>query len=167
MPFEVKVSVDSILLKEPIAKQVQRKFNTMADDLAKEFREKSPVGATGELKGGWEIRQPRQSSSEVGITVGNYVPDALQRVAGTAPGNRPEIVPLTRWVESKKIARGDAARWIAILISKNIEKIGSLRWREGGNYELGINRKGSPIKDGLVEQYTRRLEQELNRMEIK
>lgn len=168
MPFRLAVRSNPGLLRDKIAKQVRQKFIDVGLDLADELQRRSPVGATGELRRGWDVKQPRKASFsfEISMSVTNSAPDALQRIAGSPPGTRADLVQLSQWVASKNIARGRAAKRIALLIAQKIHRLGTDRWIDGGNQELGIDRQGKIIKGGLVDQYIQRLADELNKMKI-
>ncbi|MGD1938392.1 MAG: hypothetical protein ACFCA4_12670 [Cyanophyceae cyanobacterium] len=169
MPFCITLTGNPSAVPEEVAKQVRDRLLDAGLDLAADLQRKSPLGATGELRRGWNVTQPRKSTAgfSFGMSITNSAPDALQRIAGSAPGTIAEVKPLIQWVKHKGIARGKNARWVAIAIRRSIRERGTQRWRDGGNHDLGIGRKGEALKGGAVDRAVIRIAREISRMKIK
>ncbi|MEM1426265.1 MAG: HK97 gp10 family phage protein [Cyanobacteria bacterium P01_H01_bin.130] len=167
--FRVALKGNPGAVQKDVAKQVRDRILDAGLELAEELQRNSPVGATGALRRGWSVTQPRKSTAgfSVGMSIVNETPDALQRIAGSPPGTNADLKSLTQWVKAKGIARGTAARWVAVRIRRNIYERGTGRWRDGGNQQLGIGRRGEALKGGVVDRAVERLAEEISRMKIK
>jgi hypothetical protein len=122
-------------------------------DLADEFQQNSPVGATKELKGSWDVTRPKKQAVtfQIDASITNNSERAGNRIAGRSPGAAPPIEPLTDWVIAKGIAtEPKRARSISFAIAKKIAREGTERHQEGNNW-VGISSDGQRISGGRLE----------------
>ena len=154
--LKLKVNVNPGYLSERLLKS--KIYDTYTDallDLAQEFQENSPVGATRELIEGWDVQNtPRKVAFgfEVKSNIINTSDRAVNRIGGRAPGAPPPVQPLQDWVIAKGIATNPKkARGIAFAIRRKIMNEGTERYKAKENW-VGINEKGKRIPKGRLEQ---------------
>lgn len=104
----------------------------LADDLKSSSTAKDQK-ATGDWINSVEVRR---NGTEISIWANDYTQWLVQ---GRAPGGRPPINPLVRWVEAKLGATGQEAKSIAYAVATKIEK-------EGTNYHP----EGTDLVDGVL-----------------
>lgn len=117
-------------------------LNEEANTLANILKNKSPVGATKQLKNGWKVIPARKRSNTltVAVTIDNTSANSINRIAGRPPGKMPPSNALIPWVRIKLGISGDRAKGVAFVIARAIGKKGTRRYRSGKNV-LGLNRK--------------------------
>ncbi len=166
MPFKVKISLTNLPTNKSVFGRINDEFLSAAAELTDDLERLSPVGATGDLRSSWAVIPSSGGDGELPISVriANDAPDSLRRVAGSPPGTRADLRDLQRWVEAKRIANGSNARQVAVAIRRNIKEDGTQRWREGGNQDMGIGRKGEPLKNGLIDDAVEQLARNINRI---
>ncbi len=123
-------------------------------DVAQEFQEKSPIGATRQLVEGWSITSPRKESVtfDINASIVNTSDRAINRISGRPPGAPPPISPLQDWVIAKGIERDPKkARGVAFAIRRKIMNEGTERYKHKENW-VGIDYKGKRIPGGRLEQ---------------
>lgn len=131
-------------------------------DLAQEFQENSPIGATEQLISGWDVQStPRKIpyGFEVRSNITNNSDRAENRIAGREPGGMPPIGNLENpesgilpWVVAKGIETNPKkARSVAYAIAMSIKERGTQRYRDQDNW-VGIDHHGKRIPGGRLEQ---------------
>lgn len=148
--FEIGLKIPAIDLARTFETKVQSIIEDEAIALADQLQQESPVGATGELKGGWDVRVSRLS-----VTVLNTSDAALFRIRGRGPGKFPpfgEGSPLARWAALKGIP--------PFLVARSIARKGTKRWRDKSNF-AGIDYDGKPVAGGAIDRATKRIAQRL------
>ncbi|ELS01164.1 hypothetical protein Xen7305DRAFT_00008660 [Xenococcus sp. PCC 7305] len=163
--LKIKVSVNPGYLADQAMKQGL--YDAYVDellDVADEWQQESYVGATKDLKGGWDVIAPRRGSSTFAINavIINTSDRAINRVAGRGPGATPPIAPLEDWVKAKGIASGKRALGVAIAISKTIAKRGTRRYQNQENF-LDLNLDGTPKPGARIEQAQKTITQNLSK----
>lgn len=154
-----------------IASQVMRQslYDTYVDgllDIANEFQQNSPVGASSKLKSEWNVTRPKKEAVTFNIkaSITNNSTAAGNRIAGRGPGALPPIGNLSDpesgllpWVVSKGLATNRAkALGIAFAIRNKIAKEGTERYKRRNNW-VGIRSDGSRIPGGRIEQAEKEL----------
>lgn len=143
-------------------KKVNEIFNKNMLDAADELQRMSPVGATKQLKSGWDvIPAKRQSSSfETAVTITNNAPAAINRIVGRAPGKFPPDAPVRAWVKAKGI---DEKR--VFVIRRAIARKGTRRWRDKQNF-AGFDLKGNPLPNSPVKKAEAKIQKELDQLNL-
>lgn len=163
--LRLRVSVNEGLIAKQVMKQgLYDAFVGGMLDAAQEFQEGSPVGATGDLKAGWDISSPRKESVtfDINASIVNYSQAAKNRIAGRAPGTPPPVSPLVDWVIAKGLASNPKkALGIAFAIRNKIAKQGTDRHIAQNNW-VGIRSDGSRIPGGRLEQVEAAIAKRLN-----
>lgn len=165
----IRINIDSRLfrLQDELAKQ----FRTITDDeilnLADELQRNSPVGATGDLKRGWDVivSKRRVNSLQIRGSVVNRADNAIFRVVGRGPGKQPPIEPIGRWVQVVLGVQGNQARGVAFVIARKIAQQGTDRWKTQENI-LGKNRDGTYQQNSPINRAKRRIIERLNQLKI-
>ncbi len=154
--LKLKVNVNPGYLSERLLKS--KIYDTYTDallDLAQEFQENSPVGATRQLIEGWDVQNtPRKVAFgfEVKSNIINTSDRAVNRIAGRPPGAPPPVTPLQEWVIAKGIETNPKkARGVAFAIRRKIMNEGTERYKARANW-VGIDNKGKRIPGGRLEQ---------------
>lgn len=143
-------------------KKVNEIFNKHALDAADELQRLSPVGATGDLKRGWDVIPARRSpiGFEVTVPIVNNAPNALNRIVGRGPGKFPPEAPIAAWVDAKGIDKK------AIFpIRRAIATKGTKRWRDGKNF-AGLDRDGKPLPGSPIKRAEAKIAAELQNLEL-
>ena len=148
-------------------KQVNEIFNKHTLDAVDELQRNSPVGATRELKEGWDIVPARRRSSSFDVSVGitNNAPNALNRVVGRAPGKFPPEAPVLAWVKKVIKPEGRKAKGVAFVIRRKIAREGTERWRAKRNF-AGLDLKGKPLPGSPIAKAEARIAAELNELKL-
>lgn len=140
---------------ERFTQDVQNILDDGALDLATELQQESPVGVSGDLKGGWDVEIKKFE-----VVVVNRTPNALERTVGRAPGKFPpygENTPLGKWARSKGIP--------AFLIARKIAREGTDRWKEQRNF-AGLDREGNPYRGGTIDRARDELARKLKNIRV-
>lgn len=124
-------------------------------DAVDEFQRNTPVGATGDLKRGWDIEDDLIDPFTYRVGISNNAPSALYRIAGRGPGRMPPHQPIYRWAASKGIEDKTYA------IRRAIALKGTRRWIEKKNW-VGINNDGSFIEGGRLLQIIEQIKKDLS-----
>lgn len=143
-------------------KQVNEIFNKHMLDAADQLQKMSPVGATGQLKRGWDVIPARRISSsyETQVTITNSAPAAVNRIAGRAPGKFPPDAPVRAWVKAKGIDEKKT-----FVIRRAIARRGTKRWRDRQNF-AGFDTKGNPLPGSPVKVAEAKIQAELDALNI-
>jgi hypothetical protein len=133
-------------------------FESAILDIADEFQQNSPVGATGLLKSSWDVNVTENTNGLVGIIVNN-APASRYRALGRGSGGFPPIEPLTDWVKVKIEPDEKKAKAIAFLIGRKIAREGTERFKNNQN-PFYLNRDMTK-KDELNQLFINKLRQYL------
>ncbi len=154
--LRLKVNVNPGYIADRILKS--KVYDTYTDcllELAQEFQENSPVGASGQLKASWDVQNTPKRVAwgfEVKSNIVNTSERAINRIGGRAPGAPPPVTPLQEWVIAKGIeSNPKKARGIAFAIRRKIMNEGTERYKKRENW-VGIDNKGKRIPGGRLEQ---------------
>lgn len=154
--LKLKVNVNPGYIADHILKS--KVYDTYTDcllELAQEFQENSPVGATGQLKASWDVQNTPYRVAwgfEVKSNIVNTSDRAINRISGRPPGAPPPVQPLQDWVIAKGIERDPKkARGVAFAIRRKIMNEGTERYKRKENW-VGIDYKGKRIPGGRLEQ---------------
>jgi hypothetical protein len=159
MSFEISLKVPEIKalqLEKSFKSQIKAALEDAALELAEQLQNDSPVGASEELKRGWDI----SIASDLSLKVTNNAPNALYRIRGRKAGKMPPYGPgteLAAWAEKYGIP--------PYLVARSIARQGTQRYREGRNW-VGIDERGKPYKGGAVDLASRELGQRLRKIRI-
>ena len=144
--LELIVRVDpNLLAEEAMDSGIRDTFVNGWIDAVDEFQQNTPVGATGDLKRGWDIQDKSLASNVHQVTISNVADNALYRIAGRGPGRMPPHEPIYRWAVKKGIEDK------TYVIRRAIARKGTRRWIEKKNW-VGINNDGSFISNGRLLQ---------------
>ena len=163
MSFEIKITGK----KEPDLQKFSQDIADIFDDellnLADQLQQQSPIGATLELKKGWDVKPSEITPNSVKAAVTNKAPNTLQRIAGKKAGGR---------FDDYK-AGSDLARWAALkgipafLVARKIFRFGTDRYISGENI-AGIDKDtGKILEGGAISQAAKRIRLRLKRIKIK
>lgn len=154
--LRLKVNVNPGYLVDRILKS--KVYDTYTDcllELAQEFQENSPVGASGQLKASWDVQNiPKRVAwgFEVKSNIVNTSDRAINRIGGRPSGAPPPVAPLQDWVIAKGIeSNPKKARGVAFAIRRKIMNEGTERYKRKENW-VGIDHKGKRIPGGRLEQ---------------
>ncbi len=156
--LRLKTSVNPGRLGDDLARKVRAVIVDEMLAAADELQNKTPVGATGSLRAGWDVLEPRRSpvSFEISGSIVNTAPQALSRIAGRGQGTAPPIAPIKSWTEAKGLP--PKAAWA---IARKIAKSGTARWRAQDNF-AGIDDRGRVKPDSPIREAERRILQRIN-----
>lgn len=156
-----------LALERSIRDRTTQIFNDAASEAVEALQRDTPVGATGELRGGWRVIPARRSTVgfDTTVVVQNTADRAYNRLFGRPPGTPPPIAPLERWVEAKR-PEIKTPRTVARAIAIKIGKLGTERYQENQPV-LGINRNLSYQYDSPVAEAQRRINFELKKLKLK
>lgn len=149
-------SLDPIALGDAILGSPE--FREAIDDFAYEqidyLWSNSPVGATEEVRQGWEYIPVKKGLSQLQLefSIINTSSHALWGIPGRGPGGKPPIDPLRAW----RIAVG-ARPGFEWYLQERIAREGTRRWQSGENW-VGINNDGSIIPGGWYDTMKERLQ---------
>lgn len=166
--FRLTINQSSPVNLDPqFRKQVNEIFNKHSLDAVDELQRNSPVGATGELKSGWDIipARRRSSSFEVAINISNTAPNAINRIVGRGPGKFPPEAPVLAWVQKVIKPEARKAKGIAFVIRRKIAREGTKRWKAKQNF-AGLDLKGRPLPGSPIAKAEARIAAELNQLKL-
>jgi Bacteriophage HK97-gp10, putative tail-component len=157
--FEISLKVPDIKLtqlEQKFRAAVKGAIEDTALELADELQQASPEGATGDLKRGWDV----QIKSDLSLQITNSADNALFRIRGRKAGKMPPWGPgseLAAWAEKYDIP--------PFILARAIARNGNQRFRDKKNF-AGINPDGSPQKNGIIDQASKRLAARLRKIKI-
>jgi hypothetical protein len=165
--LKLNIKVNPGYLAEQVLKSgVYEVYTDCLLDLAAEFQENSPIGATRELIQGWDVQSSPKKVAygfEVRSNITNSSSAAVNRIAGRAPGTPPPVQPLVDWTIKKGLATNPKkALGIAFAIRNKIAKRGTDRYIAKDNW-VGINPDGSQIPGGRLEEAEKAIQRRLGR----
>lgn len=161
--FRVDVKLPTVSnIDAKFRKEVNEIFNKNMLDAADQLQRTSPVGATKQLKSGWDVIPARRQSSsyETQVTITNNAPAAINRIVGRAPGRFPPDAPVRAWVKAKGI---DEKR--TFIIRRAIARKGTKRWRDKSNF-AGFDTKGQPLPNSPVKKAEAKIQAELEQLDL-
>jgi hypothetical protein len=119
-----------------------RAFESAILDIADEYQQNSPVGASGLLKSSWDVDVTVSDTGFTGI-ITNTAPASRYRGLGRGAGRFPPLQPLVEWVQAKGIATEEKqAKRVAFLIGRKISREGTNRYKFNQN-PFYLDRNGS------------------------
>jgi hypothetical protein len=147
------------VFKDWILKEVRRIAEDEYIEAAKELQQGSPVGATGDLKAGWDVLPARRVafSSDIGIVIVNRADNAIYRLRGRGPGKFPPFgdgIDLSRWAKLKRIS--------PYVVARKIAREGTERWKSDGKNWAGIRRDGSLTAESPISKANTRIKRRLD-----
>lgn len=140
-------------------KEMRELIDMCSLDQAQEFQEESPVGATGDLRRGWDVIPSHKLpnfGSYLSFGIVNRADRSINRIGGREPGAMPPIEPIKAWAAAV-LGDPDAA----FPVAKKIARKGTNRYIAGDNW-VGIDYRGEPIPGGKVDRYRDRLLKYIN-----
>ncbi len=155
--LDITITINEDELASEVLDELEPIFVDRWLDAVDEFQQNTPVGATGDLKRGWDISDRRLSPYQHEVTISNNTDKALYRIAGRGPGKMPPHEPIYEWAVSKGIEDKTYA------IRKAIALNGTRRWVEKKNW-VGINNDGSIMDNGRIMEVVKQIEQELEQL---
>lgn len=135
-------------------KALRNRIDGFLLDEAQYYQENSPVGATGELKGSWNVIPSRKAASTysyVTFAITNDSDRAINRIGGREPGKMPPVENLRAWALAV-LGDVDAAYPVALKIARE----GTERYKDGANW-VGIDYRGETIPGGRIDTFAQRL----------
>lgn len=152
--------IDKVIDK--INSQVVSAFSVALFDTVEEIKRQSYVGATNQLRSGWDYTNPVVYSDRITASITNDSQRVINRIAGRSPGKQPPVDPIEQWVKKKLKIPSNQARAIAFAISKKIGREGTERFKSQENF-VGIDLNGNlksdaPIKDIIKTNLINQLE---------
>lgn len=114
-------------LPNSLRQQISTTIQTELTKAVNELRTVSPVGSTGELKGGWQYVPVSFSGEEFTFQIVNNSDHALNRLEGRPAGRQPPSSALDSWVQKKLGISGKEASRVAFLVARKIGKEGTDR----------------------------------------
>lgn len=141
-------------------------FDQNAARLVQELKKVSPVGASGDLRDGWQAKPARKLGGvgQYSVDVTNTATNSFYRIVGRGPGKMPPKQPILDWVYAKGLKGKDAERR-AFLIRRKISKEGTQRWIEKDN-PIGIRRDGSLSPRSPIIVVQKQIRSELRRLKL-
>lgn len=141
---------------------LEEKVKEVAEEL-----KTSPTAREQRASGDWiDSVETRKGTFSVDIWANDYTQWLVQ---GRAPGKRPPISPLVRWVELKLGATGNEAKGIAFAVANKIAKEGTNYYPEGtdlvdgvlteARYQRLIDELGQEVSVAIGENLTRQFKQ--------
>ena len=125
-----------------INQKVAKAFSIALYDTVEELKKQSYVGATNQLRSGWDHTNPVISDDKITASITNDSSHAINRIAGRSRGKPPPIDPIELWVKKKLKLPAGQARGVAFAISKKIAKEGTNRYKSKDNFmDLDVNGK--------------------------
>lgn len=120
----------------------------------------SPVGVTGDLKSGWELKPTAFVNGEFLIRVSNTTGFSLNRLEGRKDGRQPPSKALESWVALKlRIPPKEVAR-VAFLVARKIGREGTNRSKR--NFKEFNPATGEPAKNGSIDRAINKIRKRLN-----
>lgn len=141
--------------------KVKQALESTILDIANEYQQNSPIGATGQLKAGWDVDVITTNQGFTGV-ISNVSNASKYRALGRRSGKPPPTQDLIPWVQKKIEPDVKKAQRIAYLIGQKIAREGTQRYRENTN-PFGLTREGQ-IKPELKQKFTQLLIKYLNRL---
>ena len=164
--LRLKIKVNPGLLADQVMKSsLYDAYTDALLDLAQEFQDNSPIGASRMLVEGWDVQNSPKRVAwgfEVKSNITNSAGNARNRIGGRPGGTPPPIQPLTDWVMAKGIAANpNKARGIAFAIRRKIANEGTERFKAKDNW-VGIDHLGKRIPGGRLEEAEKAIAQKLS-----
>jgi hypothetical protein len=117
-------------------------FESALLDIADEYQQNSPIGATRLLKSSWDV-DVYPSNNVVHGVISNSAPNSKYRALGRDAGKFPPLEPLKDWVLAKGITTSPKqVDRVAYLIGRKISQEGTNRFKENQN-PFYLNRDGT------------------------
>ena len=151
--FNPKLEVTK-LIKE-VSKIIDEEMLTAVVELEKN----SPVGVTGELQKGWDLKPTAYVNNEFLIRIINGTPFALQRLEGRKAGKAPPSSALESWVALKLKVPAKEVKSVAFLVARKIAREGTNR--SNRNFREFNPVDGEPAKNGSIARAIKRIEKRL------
>ncbi len=166
--LKLKINVNPGYLADRVMKSgLYDAYTDALLDLAQEFQENSPIGATRQLKEGWDVQNSPKRVAwgfEVKSNIINTSEAARNRIGGRPPGAPPPVAPLQDWVIAKGIATNPKkARGIAFAIRRKIMNEGTERFKAKVNW-VGIDNRGKRIPGGRLERAEKEIADKLKKL---
>lgn len=148
-------------------KRVNEVFNRHALDAADELQKNSPVGATGQLKKGWDVIPARRQSSsyDVSVNITNNAPNAVNRIVGRGPGKFPPEAPVLAWVKKVINPEPRKLKGVTFVIRRKIAQVGTKRYQAKQNF-AGLDLNGRPLPGSPVAKAEAKIAEELNQLDL-
>lgn len=149
-------------------RQIRAAFDDELLDIADELQRTSPVGATGELKAGWDVipTQKVRGLLDVKASIVNNADAAGNRIFGRGPGKFPPISPIQDWVEAKlNVPDEKKAKAVAFLVARKIAAVGTLTYVTKKNF-AGLNADGSFQADSPLAKAEARIQKRLSQIKL-
>jgi len=154
---DFKVDVEIEKLKSQLIDIVDDEFLKAVADLQRN----SAIGATGDLKRGWDISGTSLQSGELVCLVSNSADNALNRLEGRKSGRQPPSSALEKWVAFKLKLSGKELKSVAFLIARKIGKEGTERSKR--NFKQFLV-DGTPAKNSAVDRAITRIQRRLDKL---
>jgi hypothetical protein len=160
--FEIKVTGNKTADLKKFSQDIAEIIDDEILNLADQLQQQSPIGATLELKKGWDVKPSEITPNSVKAAVLNKAPNALQRIAGKKAGGRFEDYKpgsdIAKWAILKGIP--------AFLVARKIFRFGTDRYISGENI-AGIDKDtGKILEGGAIAQAARRIRFRLKKIKI-
>lgn len=117
-----------------INEKVAEAFKIALFDTVEELKRQSYVGATNQLRSGWDYTLPEISENRITATITNDASRVVNRIAGRSNGVMPPVDPIEQWVKRKLKIPAAQAKGVAFAIAKKIAKEGTDRYQSGENF---------------------------------
>jgi hypothetical protein len=140
-------------------------ISTIDDEMLKavaNLERSSPVGATKELKSGWDLVPTRIINGEFIFKVTNSAKNALQRLEGRRAGKQPPSSALEAWVAFKFKLSGKELKSVAYLVARKIGREGTNRSKR--NFREFDPATGQPAKNGEIARAIARIDKKLSQL---
>lgn len=120
----------------------------------------SPVGVTGDLKRGWEVKPTAFVNGEFLVRIINDTPFSLNRLEGRKAGKAPPSSALESWVALKLRVPPKEVKRVAFLVARKIGREGTNRSKR--NFREFNPVDGQPAKNGSVDRAIKRIIKRFN-----
>lgn len=125
---------------DAIDEKIVKAFQIALFDTVEELKRQSYVGATNQLRSGWDYTDPVVSEDKITASITNDSERVVNRIAGRPGGINPPIDPIEQWVKKKLKIPAAQARQVAFAISKKIGREGTDRFQSQSNFiDLQLN----------------------------
>jgi hypothetical protein len=131
--------------------KVAKALSVALFDTVEWLKTESYVGATNQLRSGWDYSIPIVLSDRITAQITNNSEKVINRIAGRSPGKQPPIDPIELWVKKKLKIPAAQAKGVAFAIAKKIAKEGTDRFQTQSNF-IDLKLDGSLRLDSRLKQ---------------
>jgi hypothetical protein len=162
--FQIRVKVNQKILGTQLANSpIKEAYINSLLDVAGELQSNTPIGATGQLKAGWDVDFQEVligSSIQFVAKIVNRAEYAQYGIIGRGPGKLPPMQPIVDWVTAKGSSNPAKDAW---RVRVKIAREGTFRWKRNNNW-VGLNRDGSIKPDSPLRKWKDRFKARIGRV---